>query len=180
MKAPTRRSVGRSRRTWTPPSTRPTSAGRASPLLAWGISLGAAALVYSEQATGLDGVILESMYADIDTAFDNRVALRLPESLAFLAEGVRLATATRLGLDPEALRPVDRLGRFPGEKVFLARGAGDAHMVAEELDRLAATVPGATVVTVPDVRHVDLLSRGGEGFRESVEAFLRSRAGEAR
>lgn len=161
------------------------------PLVAWGRSQGAAAVLYlAAQAAGarppFDGLILEGLYVDVDTAFANRVRRRLGGWALPLAWPVRWAVAARAGIDPGRLAPARLLRQLcvtgPGDgppalagvPILVAAGAEDAYATATEAKELvAAAAPGqASLVVVPGRRHEDLFRGPGTVFSTAVDGFL--------
>mgnify|MGYP005995769789 CR=1 FL=1 len=162
-----------------------------APVVGWGRSLGAAALVYAEALRGasvqpdgklvmapgfqphrVDGLVLESLYRDIDTAFANRVQqnVPLPAGLArVLLEPVPRAAEIVAGVTRRELRPVDLLPFLEDVPMALAGGARDPLCTPAELDDLAGAAQHADVVRL-DAGHEDFLRF--EAWREAVVRFL--------
>ncbi len=148
------------------------------PLSAWGESLGSAALLYLGDERGdLAALVLECPYADIETAYWNRVDMFAPAWLRFVGYGPKWVIERRLGIDPALLRPVDYAAALDPERVFLARGALDRRVTAVEFEGFARVNPGLKLRTVPGVNHW-LFPQSGEPYRSAVLAFL-SAASEA-
>jgi len=153
------------------------------PLVAWGASLGAAALVYAVAGAGTDGepkrpppafaaVILESLYTDVDLAFAQRIRLHFGDWMMPFARLPRWLAERRAGLDARRLRPVAFVHALAGTPVLFACGADDRRSTPDETRRLAAEVPGARVAVLPGLGHVDLFARGGADYRGRVRDFL--------
>jgi len=172
--------------------------GRDGPLVGWGRSLGAAALVYVLDPDGdadvgsdpreppppgpahhaVDGLILESLYRDLETAYANRVrdSLPVPSGLArALMAPVPWAAEVVTGVEPAALRPVDVLPRLGALPLLLAGGTRDPLCTPAELDALAAAAHRARAVRL-DAGHADFMEH--QGWREAVAAFLAERVTE--
>lgn len=147
------------------------------PVVAWGTSLGAAAAVAAageavvSASPPFAGMILESLYPDLDTAFRRRVALHLPGPLHLLAAGLRPALLLRSDIDPGAYRPLDELPRLAAVTLLLATGEDDRRSPPEDLARLHDVVPFAETSVVPGAAHEDLLA-ASPAWGEQVEAFL--------
>lgn len=175
------------------------------PLIAWGTSQGAAAVVYfveefsetdsdpdpgSHTRRPFDGLILESLYVDVDTAFRNRVRRRVGGWALPLAWPVRWMVAVRSGIDPARLDPAAALGRMsaveagPGGTnrpsalaevpILVAAGTEDAYATPAEAEQIvAALAPGqARLVLVPGRRHEDLLGGGETVWTAAIDGFL--------
>lgn len=151
-------------------------------LLGWGTSQGAVALVaYLDPRWApsperpFAGLILESLYTDIDTAFRNRVELHLG---SWAMPGLALArelVVWRGGVRPEAMRPVDSLPRLAGIPLLLATGALDRHATPREMQQLATAAPWARTQLVAGRGHENLLSEGETGvdpYGRALEALL--------
>ena len=111
----------------------------------FGTSLGAAAALYAAKDTGtlVDGYALESPYRDLETAVRNRLRMRLGPvaPLAFVTLWPWGSLA--LPVDPALLRPVDAVRHVPASvPVLLLAGERDAHATPEEVEAIAASVPG--------------------------------------
>jgi uncharacterized protein len=143
---------------------------------AWGVSLGGAALCYAAEVTrGLDAVVLESVYRDIDSAFEKRVTTVAPAWAVPFAVPTKWLVAKRLGIEPELLRPVERVGALRAERVLITTGEKDVWAGPDDLAALAAALPGCTTEIVPAARHHDLWVVGGEAYATRVRAFFEAR-----
>ncbi|MFT7462180.1 MAG: pimeloyl-ACP methyl ester carboxylesterase [Pseudohongiellaceae bacterium] len=155
------------------------------PLIGWGTSQGAAALVYAVDprdgvlaANTFSGLLLESLYVEIETAFDQRIELSLGGWAVPFAGAVMTLAAWRGDLSGLELSPRGALqravaGGLSAEHVLLASGGEDHHATPLELQQLAEVVPGCVVELLPGLGHVDLWSRGTASWRETVLAFFR-------
>lgn len=154
------------------------------PLIGWGTSQGAAALVYAiDPRDGVlppdtfAGLLLESLYVDIETAFEQRVELSVGSWAVPWAGGVRTLAAWRSGLSGLDLSPRDALARLTAgglrpESVLLVGGTQDRHATPAELQQLADVVPGCAVELLPGLGHEDLLTHGPAWWRGKVVEFL--------
>jgi pimeloyl-ACP methyl ester carboxylesterase len=145
-------------------------------IAAWGISLGGAALCYApEIVRDLDAVVLESVYADIDSAFERRVCTWAPRWTMPLAIPVKWVVGARLGLDPSTLRPVDFIARLDPNRVLVTTGERDPWAGPPDLEALGASLPGCSRHVVPGARHHDVWMVGGTAYADFVRAFIESR-----
>gem|GEM_PF-1051239 len=154
------------------------------PLVGWGTSQGAAALVFAiDPQDGVlppdtfAGLLLESLYVDMDTAFRQRVEMTLGSWAGFWSGSMMALAAWRSGLTGLELSPRAALTRLAAaglspETVLLASGAEDRHATPAELQQLADVLPGCAVELLDGLGHVDLLSHGTARWRKSVVAFL--------
>lgn len=161
------------------------------PLIGWGTSQGAAALVFALDPEGgvlpsdtFDALVLESLYVDLETAFAQRVELTAGRwALPFVYPMATLA-AWRAGLSGLELSPRAVLARLsdhglPPDRLLLATGADDHHATPFELRQLAEAVPGCEQELVPGVGHVDLLGHGPPSWRHRLAGFLTEHVGVA-
>lgn len=147
------------------------------PIAASGVSMGGAALIYAQDVSSeLAGVVIESAYATIDEAFDHRLTSRLPDFLAFLGRGPKWAVEWRLGLQSSEMRPIDYLGdRFRGDRLRFLTGSADPWATVDEMNRMAAKVPGSGTVVVDGADHNNLASTAGARYGTLVYDFLLER-----
>ena len=162
------------------------------PLVGWGVSMGAAALVYSVDPASPDALppdsfaalVLESLYTDIDSAFANRVRLRLGAWALPAAALVKWLASWRGGLEPAGMQPLASLGRLHAAtgdalELLLASGADDRRTPPADLWRLAEA-GGGRALLVPGADHEDLLAAAStDEWERTVVAFL-TRYGAAR
>ena len=154
------------------------------PLVGWGTSQGAAALVFAvDPQDGVlppdtfAGLLLESLYVDMDTAFRQRVEMTLGTRAGYWSGSMMSLAAWRSGLTGLELSPHAALTRLAAaglspETVLLASGAEDRHATPAELQQLADVLPGCAVELLAGLGHVDLLSQGTVSWRQTVVAFL--------
>lgn len=152
------------------------------PVLGWGTSLGAAALVYAVDPAAPDALppdtfaalVLESLYADINTAFRNRADLLLGAWGAPLLWPARRLTSWRAGLIEDRLSPeaaLARLAEVSEVELLLATGSHDRLSTPEELDRLAKA-SGGRAVLVQGGLHADLIGKDDGAWLSELTAFL--------
>ena len=142
-------------------------------IAAWGISLGGAALCYAAEVTrDLDAVILESVYCDIDSAFEKRVTSHAPAWTVPFALPAKWLVAMRLGIDPSALRPVDFMSRLRPERVLVTTGEKDPWAGPDDVGSLTSRLPGCTSDIVPGALHHDVWAVGGPAYAARVRAFV--------
>jgi pimeloyl-ACP methyl ester carboxylesterase len=142
---------------------------------AWGISLGGAALCYADVTRDLDAVVLESVYRDIDSAFEKRVTSRAPSWTVPFALPAKWLVSARLRMDPALLRPVDHIRRLRPERVLLTTGEKDPWAGPDDLCALAAEAPNCATAIVQGAVHHDVWVVGGEAYAARVRAFIDAR-----
>jgi pimeloyl-ACP methyl ester carboxylesterase len=161
------------------------------PLIGWGTSQGAAALVFAIDPE--DGVlapdtfaalVLESLYVDLETAFAQRVELSVGSWALPFAGSMATLASWRAGLGGLELSPRAALVRLAAgglspHRLLLASGADDQHATPAELAQLAAAVPGCESQLVPGVGHQDLLGHGPPSWRHQLVRFLTDTLGNA-
>jgi uncharacterized protein len=142
----------------------------------WGLSMGGAALLYApDVARDFDALVLESVYADIDSAYRRRIETFLPSFLYFLAWPGKLMTEVFGGLDSEAMRPSRAISAFDGSRLLLTTGEFDPWATTDDLRLLAEGAPGATTRVVKGASHHDVLMKGGDEHFDAIRAFLDAR-----
>lgn len=77
-----------------------------------GVSMGGAAAVLASPPLNMDAMVLEIVYPTIDQAISNRLAMRLGEWSSVLTPLLSWQLKPRLGIDAEALRPIDHVGKI--------------------------------------------------------------------
>lgn len=139
-----------------------------------GASLGGAGLLMAECPQAPDALVLEAVFPSMEAAVDNRVR-------AVLGPLARIATPLllwqmplRLGIDPQALRPIDRLAAL-AMPVLVAAGSEDRYTpVAESRQMtLAARHAPHQLWLVPGAAHVDLYQFAPQAYEAQVFGFLR-------
>jgi alpha-beta hydrolase superfamily lysophospholipase len=144
------------------------------PVVALGISMGAAALCYAAPETaGCAALILESLYHDIGSAFANRVGTGYPAWFNRLRRGVAWMTERRLGVRLDQLAPAEHIGNLAPAPVLLLTGADDLHAPPEDARRLYDRCRGPRELwLVPRATHGDVFRASGPAYRERVLSFL--------
>lgn len=137
-----------------------------------GVSLGGAAATLASPL-GIDALILESVYPNIDDAIRNRVEARLGRMAAIPTALLRIQIKMRLGIAPSQLRPIDKIASV-GCPVFIISGVSDVHTPESETREIfeRANAP-KDLWLVEKAAHVDLMQHAPEAYRERVSEFLR-------
>ncbi len=150
---------------------------KCSKIGALGQSLGGAATLLGEEPIEVDALVLESVYSTIDEAVAARLKLRLGKAGALLAPLLTLQLKPRLGIDPEELRPISRIGQFHGPVLVMA-GTEDKHTPIEEAKRLfAAANEPKEFWAVLGAAHVDLQRFEPVVYRQKLLDFLAKHVG---
>src|SRR5205807_2295939 len=114
-----------------------------SPQAALGVSMGAAALCFAgEKVRGLAACVLESLYHDVASAFDNRIGTRFPAWFRRFTRGVIWVTERRLKLRLAQITPADHIAQLAPVPVLLVTGSNDLHAPPADAERLSARWAG--------------------------------------
>ena len=121
-----------------------------------GRSLGGAATLLATPEVDL--IVLESVYPTITQAVRNRLAMRIGLFHHVVAPLLLIQLKPRLGITPDQLCPIDRLGEIYCPVVIVS-GDRDLHTSIQETKRIyeAANHPKRLVV-FKGAQHVDLLA----------------------
>jgi len=144
-----------------------------------GISLGGAAALLASPRLEVDAIVLEMVYPTIEEAVSNRLTMRLGRWASLLTPLFMWQIKPRLGVGPEALRPIDRVGEISAPKFFIA-GSADQHTTVAESRRMYELAREPKELWIVDgAEHVDLHSFVGKEYERRVlgffEKYLRSR-----
>ncbi|MEZ6062989.1 MAG: alpha/beta hydrolase [Planctomycetaceae bacterium] len=136
-----------------------------------GVSLGGASALLASPL-GIDAIVLESVYSDIDRAINNRVAASLGPLAWLPAQLLLIQLKPRLGVSPSELRPIDHLAGV-GCPVFLISGSDDYHTTAAETAEMFERAQEPKELwMVAGAAHVDLLAASPEVYSKRVIRFL--------
>jgi uncharacterized protein len=138
-----------------------------------GISLGGAATLLGPAPLPVQAMVLESVYADIDSAIANRLRAYLPTPAAtVIAAMFRVLMRPVLGIRREELRPVLRIGAVTAP-ILVASGTADDRTPLVEAEALFAAAPAPKRFwPVAGARHEDLERLNPAGYRAEVLGFL--------
>ena len=143
------------------------------PRAALGVSMGAAALCFAERGCGWDALVLESLYADLNSTFSRRIGTAYPAWFGKLYPAVVWLTQKRLRVRIDRVRPVAAIGELGTSPVFLLTGGADAFATPEDMTRLAEVCAGPCESwLVPGAGHSDVYAKGGGEYRTRVLDFL--------
>jgi uncharacterized protein len=143
---------------------------------ALGISMGAAALCFAgKRACNLDAIILESLYHDVASAFDNRIGTRFPSWFRRFARGVIWVTERRLGLKLAQIIPADHIANLAPAPVLLITGSADIHAPLADSMRLQERCTGPCELTqIEGADHINLCTKDIDLYRRYILEFLLS------
>ncbi len=136
-----------------------------------GVSLGGAAAILGSPL-GIDALVLESVYPDIEQAIHNRVRHRLGWLSYIPAELLLLQMEKRFGIKSTELRPIDHIADT-NCPVFVISGADDWHTTREETQQVFEVARHPKLLwIVDDTAHVDLHRAARAEYEEQLMAFL--------
>ncbi|HET7457565.1 MAG TPA: alpha/beta hydrolase [Gemmatimonadaceae bacterium] len=142
---------------------------------ALGASLGGASLLLGADgpaANAADAVVLEAVYPTIGEAVADRLRIRLGPAGPPLAPLLTLQLRPRLGLDPAAMRPIDRVAELRVPLLVVA-GEADRHTLLAESERLFAAAPEPKALwVVPRAPHGDFYAADGAVYERRILAFF--------
>ncbi|MCB1095941.1 MAG: alpha/beta hydrolase [Verrucomicrobiae bacterium] len=137
-----------------------------------GTSLGGAAALMAKYDSPPDALIVESVFADVETAIRNRMRMRFGGTAPLLAPLLICQIEPRLGIGPDRLRPVHAIAnvRCP---IFILCGSTDQHATPAESQALfsAASEP-REFWQVIGAAHVDLHRFAGHEYERRIIEFL--------
>lgn len=137
-----------------------------------GVSLGGAAALLATPTLDVDALVLEMVYPTIEQAVKDRLRIRLGSWGGALSPLLTYQLKPRLGVSPEALRPIERVAQIDRPKLFIA-GDQDQHTTIEESRELFARAREPKELwIVPRAAHIDLHQFSQTEYEHRVEAFF--------
>jgi uncharacterized protein len=153
---------------------------RCTRLAAIGDSLGGAAALLGERPIEVDAMVLEAVYASIEDAVGDRLEIRLGRAGRVLEPLLTMQLRVRFGIEPSALRPIDRIAAFSGP-VFVIGGMEDRHTPIAATRRLfAAAREPKRLWEVPGAAHADFHRFATAEYERRVLDFLAGSVGSRR
>jgi uncharacterized protein len=137
-----------------------------------GFSLGGAAAVLGNHPVTADALVLEAVYPTAEEAKADRIKLRLGPYAGWLYWLFTWQLEPRLGIRPDQLRPIDKIGAVK-VPVFLIAGSEDPHPTLAESRRLfaAASAP-KEFWAVPGAGHVNYHKYSPQEYETRVLDFF--------
>lgn len=147
------------------------------PRVALGLSMGAAAICFAaSRVPAFDGVILESLYPDIQSAFSHRLQSSYPPWFRRLSGGIIRMTERRLGVPMSEVVPARHIGLLAPAPVLLLTGTQDPHAPPSDLEVLLKCCRGpAELWLVEGAGHGDVFETAGAAYAERIPGFLNGR-----
>lgn len=136
-----------------------------------GFSMGGAATLLATPLN-VDAIVLESVYSSIESAVQNRVAVKLGALAALPTKILLMQLKPRMGISVANLRPIDWLPKI-GCPIFIMSGADDPHTTAEETHAMfeAANEPKEFWM-VEGAGHQDLYDFSPAVYRTRLLSFF--------
>lgn len=137
-----------------------------------GVSMGGAAAILASPKLDVQALVLEMVYPTISEAVANRLTMRLGNWANVFTPLLTSQLKPRLGIDAQALRPIDKVKDITAPKLFIA-GAKDEHTPLNESVRLfdAACEP-KQIWIVGGAKHQDLHKAAQEQYEKRVLDFF--------
>lgn len=138
-----------------------------------GTSLGGAAALMAKYDTPPQAIIVESVFADVETAISNRMQMRFGSKMApRLAHLLAWQIRPRLGIDADQLSPVRAFADVKCP-VFILCGSADQHARPAEARALfAAANKHRELWEIIGAAHADLHRFAGDEYEQRVIEFL--------
>jgi len=145
----------------------------AEPVAVIGVSLGAAAYVLAAEGRArVAAVILESLYPTVDEAVAERMRRFVGPAAPLLAPLLVMQLHPRLGIDPDKLRPIDRMQKIDAP-VLMISGARDPNTLSGRTQALFAAAPEPKELWLVDgAAREDLQRHAPEQYERRVSDFL--------
>ena len=142
-----------------------------------GVSLGGAAALLGAKPLDVDGLVIESVYADIDSALVNRLRVGLgrfagPLFAPVLGPAFKVLLPPILGVTPNQLRPIDHVANVRAPLLVASGTADDRTPIAEAEAVFRKAPEPKRFWAVPDAAHVDLERHDPDEYWRTVLPFL--------
>ena len=142
-----------------------------------GVSLGGAAALLGPAPLAVDALVLESVYPDIDAALANRLRRNLgpllgPALTPLLAPLFTLLLPPVLGVRPDELRPIDRIGAAAAPLLIASGAVDDSTPIGEARNLFERAPAPKRFWPVPGAAHVDLERHDPDEYKRVVLPFL--------
>jgi uncharacterized protein len=146
------------------------------PIVVWGQSLGSAAALFAAEELGdrVSGYILECPFRDLHTAVWNRLHLRLPPLLDWVAYTGMKIVAPLVISDTEKISPLRAAEKMPPNMpvLVLAGSADQRALVVESQDICDCCKKQSQLVIFNGADHMKLFETDEASYRKSVLEFI--------
>jgi len=137
-----------------------------------GVSMGGAAALLASPPLAVNAMVLEMVYPTVNQAISNRLTMRLGGWAGILTPLLAWQLKPRLGIDAEALRPIDHVGKIAIPKLFIV-GGEDRHTTMEESRQMFNAASGPKELWVVEgAGHVDLYAASKRDYERRVLDFF--------
>lgn len=147
-----------------------------APIVFLGCSMGGASALLGAEPLAVDALVLEAVYPTLREAVESRIALFVGPLDRWLAPLLLIQVEPRIGVKPEAVAPIEGIGRV-GAPVLIVAGELDDRTTHEQSRRIfeRASEPKEMWV-VEGAGHVDFHRAAPAEYEQRVLGFL-ERAG---
>jgi uncharacterized protein len=137
-----------------------------------GLSLGSAAVLLSERPTGLSAAVLESPYATLEQAVENRLRVRIGGAAKLAKYLLLLQAPIWLGVSADRLRPLEAAATFDAPTLIVG-GEIDLNALPAEAKGIYARINQPKELwLIKDAGHVDFHSLVKEEYERRVTGFF--------
>jgi uncharacterized protein len=144
----------------------------ALPVAVVGTSLGGAAALMADYGYPPEAMVVEAVFADVETAVGNRLEMRFGRLGSMLSPLLTWQIRPMLGIDVAALSPTRAAGKVT-QPVFVLFGAEDRHARPAEAKAIYEAIGGPKEIwEVDGAAHVDLHRFAGAEYEKRVGRFL--------
>jgi fermentation-respiration switch protein FrsA (DUF1100 family) len=137
-----------------------------------GASLGGAAALLASPALEVDALVLEMVYPTIDQAVQDRLKLRFGSWAGIFSPLLTWQLKPRLGVSPNALRPIDQVAKIDRPKLFIVGDLDQHTTIAESQQMFARANAPKELWVVAGAAHIDLHQFSRAEYEHRVEAFF--------
>jgi fermentation-respiration switch protein FrsA (DUF1100 family) len=137
-----------------------------------GTSMGGAATILAEPDVDADALVLEQVYPTIRQATEDRLAIHLGPLGPSLAPLLLSTLHLHLGIYPDQLRPIDRIGHLAMPKLLIVGDRDRDTTIAESQAMFEAAAAPKTLWVVHGAAHVDLYRFVGDPYKVRVLGFF--------
>lgn len=135
--------------------------------------MGGAATLLASPKLDVNAMVLEMVYPTINQAVANRLTMRLGAWAEILTPILTVQLKPRLGVNADALNPIDKVSGIPAPKLFIV-GAEDQHTTLRESEQIfAAAAEPKELWIVERAKHVDLHAERTEEYERRVLSFFK-------
>jgi fermentation-respiration switch protein FrsA (DUF1100 family) len=156
--------------------------GRPRAIAGWGVSLGAASLVFAAaQEPAIQALVMDAMFSDAIPILEREIPMQsgLP---AFFTPGVLRTAQVLYGIDYYSARPIDVVARLAPRPMFFIHGSADERTPSSMMADLVAAAeqaPNAHVQSwlVPGARHAQAFNTATTEYVTRLVAFYTAALG---